>query len=315
MAITSGSAANASDFISTSAGAGSVGQVAKLNSVGQIDPTFILNAFGGTGADGALSISSGTTTINLGNAAVVVKNYTSISITGTGSLAFSNPNTNGTIVVLKSQGNVTITSSTNPAVDLRSMGAVSSASGNGLVSGPSSPYYQSILIVGGSASPGISIIGRGVNNAATARGKCVNAFAGAGGSPGIGGGGNNGAGGVGGGGLYVECGGSLNVTSTLNAAGSAGVNAGANGGSNLAVGGSGGAGNVDGVLGTAQAATIASVPGGGGGGGSICILYNSLTANTGTYTVTAGAAGTGGTASAGAGGAGWSLVAQNTEFQ
>src|SRR5262249_4478364 len=37
--------------------------------------------FGGTGADGALSISSGTTTINLGNAAVVVKNYTSISIT------------------------------------------------------------------------------------------------------------------------------------------------------------------------------------------------------------------------------------------
>src|ERR1035437_3459937 len=51
--------------------------------------------FGGTGADGALAISSGTTTIDCANAAKVIKNYSSISITGTGTLAFSNPNTNG----------------------------------------------------------------------------------------------------------------------------------------------------------------------------------------------------------------------------
>src|SRR5277367_6704134 len=40
--------------------------------------------FGGNGADGALTVTSGTTTINCANAAVVVKNYSSISITGTG---------------------------------------------------------------------------------------------------------------------------------------------------------------------------------------------------------------------------------------
>ena len=78
--------------------------------------------FGGDGSDGALSISSGTTTIDLSSAAITIKNYTSISITGTGALAFSNPATTGSIVILKSQGNVTITSSATRAIDLRSLG-------------------------------------------------------------------------------------------------------------------------------------------------------------------------------------------------
>ena len=76
------------------------GKIPRANSGGQIDLDYISTGlkFGGTGADGALSITSGTTTIDCANAAVVIKNYTSISITETGALAFSNPNTNGTTV-------------------------------------------------------------------------------------------------------------------------------------------------------------------------------------------------------------------------
>src|SRR5271170_962170 len=67
--------------------------------------------FGGTGADGALSISSGTTTIGLSSANALVKNYSSISITGTGDLTFSSPSSNGAGATLKSTGAVTLTSS------------------------------------------------------------------------------------------------------------------------------------------------------------------------------------------------------------
>lgn len=90
--------------------------------------------FGGDGSDGVLNISSGTTTVDLNSAAIVYKNYTSISITGTGQLAFSNPNTNGTYVVLRSKGNFTVTSSTSPAIDVSGMGASSATDGTGILS-------------------------------------------------------------------------------------------------------------------------------------------------------------------------------------
>ena len=86
-------------------------------------------AFGGDGSDGELEITSGTTTISATSAAIVIKNYSLISITGTGQLAFSNPNTNGTLIILKSQGNVVLTSSTNPLIDLRSMGGAGGLAG------------------------------------------------------------------------------------------------------------------------------------------------------------------------------------------
>lgn len=79
--------------------------------------TRISNVFGGDGSDGALNISSGTTTIDAGSAKLVIKNYTSISITGTAKLTISNPNANGTILILKSQGDVTITSSVGINLD------------------------------------------------------------------------------------------------------------------------------------------------------------------------------------------------------
>ena len=123
MAIQTGQQALASDFISVSVGAGSNGQVPKLNGSGKLDNSFLPIKFGGNGSDGVLSITSGITTISAANASIVVKNYASISITGTGKLVFNNPNANGTIVILRSQGNVALTSSVAPMIDVSSMGA------------------------------------------------------------------------------------------------------------------------------------------------------------------------------------------------
>ena len=85
-----------------------------------------LNAFskfGGDGSDGALVISSGTTSIDLLNSATFIKNYSSISITGTGSLIFTNPHPDGTIIILKSSEDVTLTSTASYCIDASGMGA------------------------------------------------------------------------------------------------------------------------------------------------------------------------------------------------
>lgn len=274
--------------------------------------------FGGTGADGALAISSGTTTIDLSNAAVVVKNYTSISITGTGALAFSNPHTNGTLIILKSQGGVTITSSANPTIDIRSMGAASATGGQtslfwktgtggtGTSANPGqggaagttdasglSLHVANKLIpmgcgagggVGGASDNGTNVGGGGGGGASF----LTNASAGSAATAGSATAGTGGAGGRGAGALYIECGGALSISSVINAAGTAG---------------SAGTHSTSGA-------------GGGGGGGTILILYTTLTANTGTYTVTGGSGGaSGGLGGAGGAGAnGSSLVAANTEF-
>ena len=65
------------------------GRVAKLEQYNgterQIHREFSHIKYGGDGSD-ALSISSGTTTVDLGGARVYILNYSSISITGTGKL-------------------------------------------------------------------------------------------------------------------------------------------------------------------------------------------------------------------------------------
>lgn len=131
MTIVAGNDIVASDFVSTSSGAGDSGKVAKLNASGKIPATFLRGGFGGTGADGALTITSGTTNIDLAGSQIVVKNYTSISITGTGKLTFTNPHANGTVIIFKSQGNVTLTSSATPNIDLRLLGASGGANAFG----------------------------------------------------------------------------------------------------------------------------------------------------------------------------------------
>ena len=246
--------------------------------------------FGGTGADGALTATSGTTTIALGAAPFVVKNYTSISLTASAVLAFSGAYANGTVVILKSQGNVTITSTASPAVDLRSIGG-----GTGMPFGFSNGNNGGggSTGVGGTGGSGASVSFMYINsNVDGTRGVVVQT----GSNGGTGGSGQatgaGGAGGVGGGALYIECAGALNVTSVFNASGSAGTN-----------------GNSTGAGGTAS-----NAGGGGGGGGSIVILYNSLTANSGTYTVSGGVAGTEGSTgntNGGGGGAGGGCGAGN----
>lgn len=299
MSIVAGNDILASDFVSTSSGASDSGKVPKLDSTGKIPTGFM--RFGGDGSDGALSISSGTTSIDLGGADIFVKNYSSISITGTGKLAFTNPSSRGTLIVLKSSGNVTLTSSGSPNIELASLGpAVGTADYwqmNGgwmsLTAGTTSNTIPQVsgagggnLNMGGGAS--VAFFGSAGTSFTSygAAGKCykMNPITrdvrpgGSGASAGT-------TGGRGAGGLLIECAGALNFTGTISGVGAS-----------VSIGGS----NTNG--------------GGGGAGASVMILYNTLTANTGTITVTGGTGGphNGSTYQDGGNGSdGQSLVAQN----
>ena len=257
--------------------------------------------FGGTGADGALSISSGTTTLALGSATYFEKNYTSISITGTGNLAFSGSNsTTGTFIVLRSQGAVTLTSNSSAVIDLRSHGG-GLGTANVIVDSPSSAGDGTIGGMGGASgtsagSSGATFGGAGSSSFMILGGPCVpaampyalRAYPGGNGSNGVSGGANGfsgvggGAGGRGAAGLYIECGGTYTFTTgTIAGQGSNGSN-----------GGTGGGG-----------ATHSS-GGGGGGGANIVVLYSALGADSGTYTVTGGSGGSSGGGGAAAGNSG-----------
>jgi hypothetical protein len=310
--------------------------------------------YGGTGADGAgtfdgttvvagVTPSGGVYTFNLSNAALFVKNFTSIAITGTASVVFINPNTNGTTFILKSQGNVTLTSTTAPMLSVAGMGGQGGAgysfSSNGSMNGNAGSNGIGFGIIpttnaggAGQGSGSTTTGGAGGAIAATAYPsalyeyfiKYLFSFVGSGGGSGgiritTSGGATLGAGGNGGGGLIIECGGSFNFTT------SGGI-------------------SVAGTNGAATSATSGNTltGGAGGGAGGFCyITYNSLTANTGTVTVTAGTGSAfgstgsnGGSASCGGGGGnnasgstggnetgnggtgatGISLITANTEF-
>ena len=296
--------------------------------------------FGGTGADGALSITPGATNIDLGSVAIVVKNYTSISITGTASLTFTNPHSTGTIIILKSQGNVTLTSSAAPMINASKLGAARSPSL--VMTGNNGPNYAAgggndstnawITTKAGSGTTGGAAYNTLVTGISSSNKWWENQyltkypFSWCGSSGSRGGvyasyppetnGDSNGYGGAGGACLIIECAGAWNFTTA------SGISvAGENGGNAQSVGGG---------------ATYDIGGGGGGAGGFLYVLYNTLTSNSGTVVVSAGTggsshtsggssrcgaggaslinAGTNGGASAGAGGAGYSLVATNTEF-
>jgi hypothetical protein len=261
----------------------------------------ITTKFGGDGSDGALLVTSGTTTIDLTGLAVFIKQYTSIEISGTGAVAFSNPHADGTIIILKSQGAVTITSSATRAIDLRGLGSSGGAGGTGGNNndgtvGSDSPNIIDIAAHGGGAgAAGGGIAGaqitqaqmfyaRNSTNIRSFRtthlipgtggggGEC-------GGNDGGGTGGDGGAGARGAGALYIECAGAYNVTGTIDLSGSVGS---APPAASWARGGNGG----------------------GGSGGMFLAIYGSLTADSGTYTVTGGAGGTTVVSPAGTNGAG-----------
>lgn len=247
--------------------------------------------FGGTGADGALSVSSGTTTIDLGGNKLVIKNYSSISITGTGKIAFINPHANGTVIILKSQGNVILTSSTVPCIDASGMGGAGGIAGVGTTSAGDGSQGWGILDdltthkgISGSGSPiaTTQLANRNFylksDNVIWRNDVFLVPGSGGGGGSGTNSPSNGGVGGAGGGALYIQCAGALNFTGTISVSGIAGSNA------------------------PNQSANIKTGGGGGGGSAGMCvILYNTLTANSGTITSTGGAGGAGGTGSGGPG--------------
>lgn len=253
----------------------------------------VTTKFGGTGADGALALTSGATNIDLGGLAVVTKNYTSISITGTGSLTFTNPHANGTIIILKSQGNVTLTSSVAPMIDASGMGAAASTASVSLgevagVQGGVGGVGSTVVSTDGAAGTAGSIytslsLELYSNTSSKLEKKFIGIYAGSGGRSGgngAGGGtiGVGGAGGRGGGGLYIECAGAWNFTTA----------------SGISVAGANGVNGTDGVSTAAGKGATGGGGGSGGRAGMFLALYATLTANSGTINISSGAGGNGG---------------------
>lgn len=288
--------------------------------------------FGGTGADGAFNYTTGTAvSYNLGGANIFVKNFTSFTLSGTSSLAFTNPSANGTNIIFKVQGNCTITSATTTAIEIASLGSAGGGAG--------STGSATDNVFGGQGGGGASIVNSGTSGGAGTSGSTNGGGAnttyglndylsGSGGgttatassgisvipggltiygksimiAPSTGGGGSGGSnqsntgepghvGGAGAGALYMECGGSLNFAS----------------GTVIDADGIAGGNNTQGVG--------HEVSGSGGAGGIVLIVYNSLVSAFGTINVAGGSAGTAGSGSAGVAGAnGASAILKNTEF-
>ena len=215
--------------------------------------------FGGNGFDGDLNITTGTTTVDLENEAYVVLNYDSISIASSSALTFSNPNATGTIIVLKSKGDVTI----NGSINAYGMGASAGNNGWGVTT---------FADGGGDGADGDAGAG-GVQTTANLfrldiSGKYIRVTPGAGG--GNGGDintGTPGVGGNGGGAIIIESAGTYKMTGAISVRGLVGT---------------------DGITAT----DYASGSGGGGAGGIIAVIYNSIGDNTGEYDVYGGNGGT-----------------------
>lgn len=328
--VDAGGSPNASTIVAGRVQQATDAQVANRTTTGSTGAPLFINPssissivkFGGTGADGALTSTSSPTNIDLGSAALVVKNYSSISITSTGQVTFTNPHANGTTIILKCSGSCTITTSTSPAIDASGMGASGGGGGGASTNVGSGGGGGASIITNGTT--GVAGSG-GSNSVAGNKGigiySCTGGTATSGATPGAGGTAYNvdyslstsrygkffvlvpGAGGSGGGGgqtsstggtggrggaaLYLEVAGSYNVTGTISVAGK---------------------------IGGTETGSF-SGGGGGGGGGTLVVIYGTLTTDSGTYTVSGGAGrnATSG-ANGGAGGIGSSLVSLNTEF-
>ncbi len=290
------------------------------STTGQVTVTS-LGKFGGTGTDGVLNLNNGTsTTINLSTSSVVSLNYSSITISSTSSLAFKQPSPTGTIIMIFSQGDCNIAGTiyaTSTGAN-GGMGGVTGSNNDPGINGSSSiDVYVSHGGTGGSTTGkggggGANSVNGGSNSVdgtlgglvyadgAKYRNQLYKAIFVAPGS-GAGGGatgtnngstaGGGGAGGRGGGGLYIECGGAWNFTGTITTAGINGVTG--VDGSGVNAGGGGG--------------------GGGGGAGDVLVLYKTLTADSGTYTLSGGSGGNGGNpGSGGATGQGGGAGASST---
>jgi hypothetical protein len=232
--------------------------------------------YGGTGSDGALTATSGNTNISVSSASLFVKNYSSISITGSGSFTFTTPATNGTVILLRVTGAVTLTSSATPMLDASGMGGAGGASVSSTLGNPGNagngylfPSNGGIPGNGSSAGTGgaaITLAGLANSTYSQYLSRYVGLFVGAGGASGsTGNAATTGAGGNGGGCLIIEAVGAWNFTT------STGISVGGKtGGNSVSSTGAGGA---------------------GGGGGFFLAVVGSISANTGTITISGGSAG------------------------
>lgn len=237
----------------------------------------------GSGADGALSVSSGTTTINLGGAKFVVKEYTSVNISG-GTVNFSNPHAKGTTIIFRTLGDFNFTGGT---IDLRGCGALNNNEPHSVL--------DALIHRGGNANGTSSAGIAGVRYAPYTpyMNQAMRALFVTPSAPG----------GNGGGGTFLNGSGfeqSNNTVPGVGGRGAAAFVAIVGGAYNFVSGavfdGRGGNGTNGANASTGSPAQGAGAgPGSGAAGAMIWILYSILTADTGTYTVTGGAPGTVGT--------------------
>lgn len=234
------------------------------------------NAFGGTGADGALNVTSGTTSL-AGNA---IKNYTTINVSVGATLDLSS----GNWLWLKATGNVTIAGT----IDLSGRGGAGGAGGsgdNGNAGGAGGGILSFVAtdLTGGSGGLAASTKGGGggksfstlypFNEMPVSHNFVVfyGSGGGGGGAPtGVGGNGGNG-----GGCLIIETAGTITISGTIDCS---------------ADNGSQGSGTADWGGG-----------GGGGGGSFLVIAKGAITESSPTYNVAKGTGGTTGGGSTEAG--------------
>lgn len=238
--------------------------------------------FGGNGTDGALTVAAGTTTLDASNAKVLVQNYSSIDISAGSELTISNPNTAGTILILKSTGDCDIAGDINlvglgatQKIDgfdvLDTDGTLQTHGSDGADAGGGSPGSG-----GGAGSQYILESFYTTPDSSRLYRKQIIVTPGSGGGEGGFGRFNAqalGQGGRGGGAVILECAGALDFSGNIYVDGADGTD-GTDGGNNY--GGNGG--------------------GGGGDAGMAILLYKTLTQNVGTISATGGDGGDGGDA-------------------
>lgn len=221
-------------------------------------------AFGGDGSDGALTISSGTTSLTRGR----VYEYSSISITGTAKIAATGGNVEDPIIV-KCSGNCTINVA-GTAIDLKGAGLTGGAAANAGTSFSGFLRGGSAGATNNSGAGGAGAGGHGADGGGTGGKLSVGAnllriaIPGAGGGGGDSGGSGGAAGGDGGGAIFLEIAGNLTITSgTIDVRGDDGLGPGQENG------------------------------GGGGGGGSAVIICAGTISDSGTWSISGGAGGIG----------------------
>ena len=118
-------------------------------------PILTQGTFGGDGSNSSFSLSTGTTTLNVASAEVYIRNYTTFSLTGDGVLDISNAANTGTLLILKTTGNATHTSS--GSIDLATDGGIGGAgaasNGTGTAGSDSPLYFDSSSHFGSGGGP------------------------------------------------------------------------------------------------------------------------------------------------------------------